>query len=92
MHGQRPPPVLGPRAAAVLVAPMLRPIVLSSTRLEALGLAAGLSFARGWTGRVEWRLDNKGVISSWRRLRQAAPSAWAKVNDRDVQGYRVPVD
>jgi hypothetical protein len=44
-------------------------IPLSSTRLEALGLAAGLSFGRDWTGRVEWRLDNKGVIRSWRRLR-----------------------
>ena len=62
-------------------------ILLSSTRMEALGLAGGLSYARAWTGRVEWRLDNTGVISSWRKLARAAPSAWAKVSDRDVHGH-----
>ena len=61
--------------------------LLTSTRMEALGLAAVLSFARAWSGRVECRLDNMGVINSWRRLRRPAPGAWAKVADRDVQGH-----
>ena len=46
-----------------------------------------LSFARAWEGRVECRLDNQGVISSWRRLRRPAPGAWTKVADRDVHGH-----
>ena len=62
-------------------------VLLTSTRMEALGLAAVLSFARAWEGRVECRLDNQGVISSWRRLRRPAPGAWTKVADRDVHGY-----
>ena len=32
--------------------------LLTSTRMEALGLAAVLSFARAWSGRVECRLDS----------------------------------
>ena len=62
-------------------------VLLSSTRMEALGMAAVMSFAREWGGRVECMLDNKGVVGSWKRLRRPAPSEWAKVADRDVHGY-----
>ena len=33
-------------------------VLLSSTRMELLGLAAGMSYARRWAGEVQWRVDN----------------------------------
>jgi hypothetical protein len=33
-------------------------VLLSSTRMEALGLAAGMSYARNWVGEVDWYIDN----------------------------------
>ena len=62
-------------------------VLLSSTRMEALGLAAGMSYARAWTGRVEWRVDNLGVVKGFRKLRHMTPADWGRVSDRDVTGY-----
>jgi hypothetical protein len=40
-------------------------VLLSSTRMEALGLAAGMSYARKWVGKVDWYIDNTaGVINN----------------------------
>ena len=61
-------------------------VLLSSTRMEALGLAAGMSYARAWTGRVEWRVDNLGVVKGFRKLRHMTPADWGRVSDRDVAG------
>ena len=61
--------------------------IITSTRMEALGVAAGLSFARGWPGNVEWRLDNTSVITQYCTMRRWAANDWTKVNDRDVFGY-----
>jgi hypothetical protein len=36
-------------------------VLLNTTRLEALGLVAGMSFARDWKGLVKWYLDNNGA-------------------------------
>jgi hypothetical protein len=41
-------------------------VLLSSTRMEALGLAAGMSYARNWVGKVDWYLDNIGVTNNFR--------------------------
>ena len=46
-----------------------------------------MSYARMWTGAVDWKLDNMGVVRGWRKLRHMAPNAWTKVGDRDVYGY-----
>ena len=62
-------------------------VLLSSTRMEALGLAAGMSYARAWTGRVEWRVDNLGVVKGFRKLRRMTPNDWCRAGDRDVTGY-----
>ena len=61
--------------------------IITSTRMEALGVAAGMSYARDWTGRVEWRLDNTSVIQQYRRMLRWSSNDWTKVNDRDVFGY-----
>jgi hypothetical protein len=36
-------------------------VLLSSTRMEALGLAARMSYARNWVGKVDWCIDNMWV-------------------------------
>ena len=43
-------------------------VLLSSTRMEALGLAAGMSYARNWVGKVDWYIDNMGVINNFRKM------------------------
>jgi ribonuclease HI len=43
-------------------------VLLSSTRMEALGLAAGMSYARNWVGKVDWYIDSTGVINNFRRM------------------------
>jgi hypothetical protein len=43
-------------------------VLLSSTWMKALGLAAGMSYARNWVGKVDWYIDNTGVINNFRRM------------------------
>jgi hypothetical protein len=40
-------------------------VLLNTTRMEALGLATGMSYARNWAGKVKWCIDNKGVIENF---------------------------
>jgi hypothetical protein len=37
---------------------------ITSARVEALGMLAGMHFAQKWKGRVEWKIDNTSVIST----------------------------
>jgi hypothetical protein len=43
-------------------------VLLSSTRMEALGLAAGMSYARNWVGKVDWYIGNMGVINNFHKM------------------------
>jgi hypothetical protein len=43
-------------------------VLLSSNRMEALGLAAGMSYARSWVGKVDWYINNAGVINNFRKI------------------------
>jgi hypothetical protein len=62
-------------------------VLLSSTRMEALGLAAGMSYARNWVGKVDWYIDNTCVINNFRRMHRWIANDWSKAGDRDVNGY-----
>jgi hypothetical protein len=43
-------------------------LLLSFTRMEALGLAAGMSYAREWIGKVGWYIDNTSrCTGEWRK-------------------------
>jgi hypothetical protein len=53
-------------------------VLLSSTRIEALGLAAGMSYARNWVGKVDWYIDNTGVINNFWRMHRWAANDWSK--------------
>jgi hypothetical protein len=61
--------------------------LLNTTRMEALGLAAGMSFARDWKGPVEWHLDNEGAQRNYRKMRHWTAYDWCKGGNRDVFGY-----
>jgi ribonuclease HI len=61
-------------------------VLLSSTRMEALGFAAGMSYARNWVGKVDWYIDNTGVINNFRRMHRWVANDWSKAGDRDVNG------
>jgi len=62
-------------------------VLLNTTRMEALGLAAGMSYARNWKGSVKWYVDNKGVISNFWAMPGSVANDWSKMGDRDVFGY-----
>jgi len=62
-------------------------ILLNTTRMEALGLAAGMSYARKWKGKVRWYIDNKGVIENFWKIPHCVANDWSKIGDRDVFGY-----
>jgi hypothetical protein len=62
-------------------------VLLSSTRMEALGLAAGMSYARNWVGKVDWYIGNMGVINNFRKMHRWVANEWSKAGDRDVNGY-----
>ena len=62
-------------------------VLLNTTRMEALGLAAGMSYARNWTGKVKWYIDNKGVIENFWRMPSCVANDWCKMGDRDIFGY-----
>jgi hypothetical protein len=61
--------------------------VLYTTRMEALGLAAGIymSYARNWAGKVKRYIDNKGVIENFWRMPNCVANDWSKTGD--VYGY-----
>ena len=46
-----------------------------------------MSYARDWTGRVEWRADNLGTVKGFGKLMRMTPNDWCRVSDRDVAGY-----
>jgi hypothetical protein len=56
--------------------------------MEALGLAAGMSYARKWVGKVDWYIDNTaGVINNLRRMHRWVANDWSKAGDRDVNPF-----
>ena len=56
--------------------------------MKALGLAADMSYARNWVGKVDWYIDNMGVINNYRRIMHRwVANDWSKAGDRDVNGY-----
>jgi hypothetical protein len=55
--------------------------------MEALGLAAGMSYARNWKGSVKWYVDNMGAISNFWAMPGSVANDWSKMGDRDVFGY-----
>ena len=62
-------------------------VLLNTTRMEALGLAAGMPYSRNWAGKVKWYIDNKGVIENFWRMPNCVANDWNKMGDRDVFGY-----
>jgi hypothetical protein len=44
-------------------------VLPNTTRMETLGLAAGMSYARDWKGPVKWYLDNNGAQRNYRKMR-----------------------
>ena len=53
-------------------------VLLNTTRMEALGLVAGMSYARGWKGPVKWYLDNNGARRNYRKMRHWTAYDWCK--------------
>jgi hypothetical protein len=62
-------------------------VLLNTTRMEALGLVAGMSYAWEWKGPVKWYLDNNGARRNYRKMRHWTAYDWRKAGDRDVFGY-----
>jgi hypothetical protein len=62
-------------------------VLLNTTRMEALGLAAGMSYARNWKGSVKWYVDHMGAISNFWAMPGSVANDWSKMGDRDVFGY-----
>ena len=60
---------------------------LSSARAEAMGVAAGMSRCRTWSGTVTWTLDNEGVTKTWRKTGRLSALEWIRQSDRDIYGY-----
>jgi ribonuclease HI len=69
--------VLAVGGGAVLAADNTN-VLLSSMRMEALGLAAGMSYARNWVGKVDWYIDNMGVINKFRKMHRWVANDWSK--------------
>ena len=46
--------------------------------MEALGLAAGMSYARNWKGSVKWHVDNMGAISNFWAMPGSVANDWSK--------------
>jgi hypothetical protein len=57
---------------------------ITSARVEALGLLAGMHFAKRWKGRVEWKIDNTSVISTQAKLSWLPAREWMQQYNRDV--------
>jgi hypothetical protein len=56
--------------------------------MEALDWALPLAcrmYARNWVGKVDWYIDNMGVINNFRKMhRWGVANDWSKAGDRDV--------
>jgi hypothetical protein len=59
---------------------------ITSARVEALGLLAGMHSAQKWKGRVEWEIDNISVISTQAKLYWLPAREWMQQFNRDVYG------
>ena len=46
-----------------------------------------MSYARNWVSKVDWYIDNTGVINNFRRMHRWVANDWSKAGDRDVNGY-----
>ena len=55
--------------------------------MEALGLTAGMSYARAWIGKADWYIDNTKVINNFRKMHRWVANDWSKSGDHDVNGY-----
>ena len=59
----------------------------TSARVEAaLGLLAGVHFAKKWKGHVEWKIGNTSVISTQSKLSWFSAREWIQRSNRDVYG------
>jgi hypothetical protein len=38
-------------------------------------------------GKVDWYIDNMGVINNFRKMHRWVANDWSKAGDRDVNGY-----
>ena len=59
---------------------------ITSARAEALGLLAGMHFAKNWKGNVEWKIDNTSVISTQAKLPWIPAREWMQQSNRDIYG------
>jgi hypothetical protein len=52
-------------------------------------VAGDVPYARNWVGKVDWYIDNTGVINNFRRMHRWVANDWSKskAGDRDVNGY-----
>jgi hypothetical protein len=57
---------------------------ITSARVEALGLLAGMHFAKRWKGRVEWKIDRTSVIINQSKLSLFPAREWMQQSNRDV--------
>jgi ribonuclease HI len=58
-----------------------------SYRMEALGLLSGLMHLRTlvkWEGTVEWHMDSKSVIDTYKKCHRLTNAEWTAQRDRDV--------
>jgi hypothetical protein len=62
-------------------------VLLNTTRMEALGLAAGMSYARNWKGSVKWYVDNMGAISNFWAMPGSVANDWSDGRPRRVWVY-----
>jgi hypothetical protein len=53
--------------------------------MEALGLAAGMSYARNWNGKVKWYIDNKGVSNDYDWSKMGGKKIFAYININRMQ-------
>jgi hypothetical protein len=61
--------ILAGGGSAAALASSATNVLLNATRMEALGLAAGMSYARNWKGSAKWYVDDKGAISNfWQQV------------------------
>jgi hypothetical protein len=59
---------------------------ITSARVEALGLLAGMHFAKNWKGNVEWKIDNTSVISTQAKLSWLPVHEWMQQCNRGTFG------
>ena len=55
--------------------------------MEAMGLLSGLMHMRldiKWQGQIEWHMDSKSVIDTYKKCHRLTNAEWTKQRDKDV--------